>query len=465
MSITDNLSTWIDATDTATITTSGTVSLGGITYNTISSINDKSGNNKHFTVPVDLNKPIYIPSVTSSVSSAIDTIVLRTPRVSNKPALLFIDSSIPIYGNSKRSSLHSNIGISGSHFAYFGVYQTLSDSNTFGSSDTGDFFIDYSDWYGVNKFGNNDSNPNYELDNRVRKYGTRKSNFSTVFVAGYVDVSNVYHYRLQGQEIFSDQLTSTSASFGPNNFQINGRTNGETAQILLHELLIYNRRFTGLSQIQEIEGYLAHKWGMSLPPSHPYYSNPPNTILNGSNNTPVCFLGSAPILTPTGYRRIDSLCVGDIVQTADGRCVPIQRVKTMLAQPGPGTDPFIIPAGHFGATASLPISPRHRVAVPGRGMIEARNIGGLERLPMRAPWTYYNIELPHWETDNMVVSGVTVESLAPVERIRMPLAIFKSLLLKKYGAAISNEIVVNRILATCRLGTDGMVEAPVISRR
>jgi hypothetical protein len=192
----------------------------------------------------------------------------------------------------------------------------------------------------------------------------------------------------------------------------------------------------------------------------PTVSDDPN--FGGGGVAPVCFLGSAPILTPAGYRRIDSLRTGDLVQTADGRSVAIQRVKAMLTQPGPAADPFIIPAGRFGATAALPISPRHRVAVPGRGLVEARDIGGLVRLPMRAPWTYYNIGLPNWATDNLVVGGVEVESLAPVERIRVPLATFKAMLTKKYGAAAGSKAVLDRVLATCRLGADGLVETPVI---
>jgi hypothetical protein len=189
-------------------------------------------------------------------------------------------------------------------------------------------------------------------------------------------------------------------------------------------------------------------------------------ISNGPvENTPVCFLANAPVLTPTGYRRIDSLQVGDLIQTADGRAVSIQRIKTVVAAPGPLSTPYIIPAGRFGATVALPISPRHRVAVPGRGLVEARDIGGLSRLPMREHWTYYNIGLPSWKSDNLVVAGVEVESLAPVERIRMTLAEFREALVKKYGASVSSKAVMDCVLATCRLGADGMVEAPVIRRK
>lgn len=188
-------------------------------------------------------------------------------------------------------------------------------------------------------------------------------------------------------------------------------------------------------------------------------------ISNGPVETnPICFLGNAPVLTPSGYRRIDSLQTGDMIKTADGRIVAIQRIKTVVAAPGAMSNPYIIPAGYWGATTTLAISPRHRIAVPGRGMVEACDLG-LKQLPMREHWIYYNVSLPNWETDNLVVAGVEVESLAPVERVRMTLGALRTLLVKKYGTAAISKEVVDRVLATCRLGADGLVEAPVIRKR
>jgi Hint domain len=128
---------------------------------------------------------------------------------------------------------------------------------------------------------------------------------------------------------------------------------------------------------------------------------------------PVCFLGHAPVATPTGPKRIDSLKEGDLVLTETGKAVPIQRVKVMRCRPGPTTNPYVIAAGKFGATEELLISPRHRVAV-GSAMIEARDLG-LKQKAMKAPFNYYNIELPGWA--NMRVAGVEVESLAPAKRM------------------------------------------------
>jgi hypothetical protein len=139
----------------------------------------------------------------------------------------------------------------------------------------------------------------------------------------------------------------------------------------------------------------------------------------------VCFLGSAPVKTPSGWARIDSLAVGDLVCTADGRDVAIQRVKHQrIETPSATVNPYVIPAGQFGATENLAISPRHCVAVPGRGMVEARDLG-LKQMTMRAAFDYYNLELPEW--DNMVVAGVEVESLAPKKRVALTMAQFAAL--------------------------------------
>jgi hypothetical protein len=127
----------------------------------------------------------------------------------------------------------------------------------------------------------------------------------------------------------------------------------------------------------------------------------------------VCFLGNAPVATPTGPKRIDALKEGDLVLTETGKSVPIQRVKVLRVRPGPNTNPYVIAKGQYGATEELLISPRHCVAVAGK-MIEARDLGLPQKI-MKKPFTYYNIELPGWA--NMRVAGVEVESLAPAKRV------------------------------------------------
>lgn len=176
-----------------------------------------------------------------------------------------------------------------------------------------------------------------------------------------------------------------------------------------------------------------------------------------------CFLADAPVLTPRGYRPIASLAAGDLVMTADGRAVPVERVSvTRVSAPSAAVNPYVIKAGQFGARERLLISPNHRVAVPGRGLVEARHLG-LTQWTMRGAFDYYNLELPCWKTDNMVVAGVEVESLAPVRRVVVTTEEFKRMVAEKYGASLSADMI-RRIVSCCRTVGTGHVEVPMMKK-
>ena len=175
------------------------------------------------------------------------------------------------------------------------------------------------------------------------------------------------------------------------------------------------------------------------------------TPIQSAAPTPVCFFGSASVKTPTGYRRMDSLRVGDVVSTPSGTAA-IEHIHRQKYAAGPSSNPYVIPMGRFGATRRLLISPRHRICVEGQ-MVEARNLG-LQQEERSGSLTYYNLGLQGWA--NMIVAGVTVESLAPLTRITISRAEFDRLIATKYGGKISPEIAAN-----CRFLTDG-VSVPVI---
>jgi hypothetical protein len=119
-----------------------------------------------------------------------------------------------------------------------------------------------------------------------------------------------------------------------------------------------------------------------------------------------CFFGNAPVLTPSGYRRIDSLCVGDKVTTPTGYADVITRVYKRMGGASPSINPYRIPAGTFGATEDLLISPKHSIAVKGK-MIRAEDCG-LEQVTPEGAITYYNLGLA--SKSIMIVAGVEVES-------------------------------------------------------
>ena len=124
------------------------------------------------------------------------------------------------------------------------------------------------------------------------------------------------------------------------------------------------------------------------------------------NPVTACFFGEAPVLTPNGYCRIDSLRVGDEVTTPTGYADVITRIYKRSTPACPNDNPYIIPVGTYGAIEPLLISPRHRIAVKGY-MVEACNIG-LKQAAKKGILTYYNLGLEGRSI--MIVAGVEVES-------------------------------------------------------
>lgn len=179
-----------------------------------------------------------------------------------------------------------------------------------------------------------------------------------------------------------------------------------------------------------------------------------------SNDYVPCFLANAPVRTPTGYSPISSLSEGDKVVTGDGRVVAIQRVSHTRVAAGASVNPYVLPKGLYGATARLHISPNHRVFTE-KGFLEARLLG-LKQENMTGVIDYYNLELPSWSQDTMVVAGVVVESLAPVRRATMTLGEFKKALVAQYGEL--TPAVLAKVQKTCRLVANGRVECPAISK-
>ena len=183
-------------------------------------------------------------------------------------------------------------------------------------------------------------------------------------------------------------------------------------------------------------------------------------VTSGGDPIVPCFFGNAPVLTKSGYRRMDSLRAGDRVMTPEGAEATVERVKVTQCTASPHTNPYVIPRGRFGAERRVLISPNHKV-VTSEGMVEARHLG-LEQEAREGTLTYYNLELSGQA--NMVVGGVAVESLAPVRRMVLTMDQFKAVLQQKYGASANSAGVLANIQRTCRFLADGRVEVPVLRR-
>jgi len=185
-------------------------------------------------------------------------------------------------------------------------------------------------------------------------------------------------------------------------------------------------------------------------------------ILGGRAAFP-CFLGDAPVLTPLGWRRIDSLRAGDAVilpgsQGQGQRQATVRRLTAHSIAANAETWPYIIRKGQFGATEDLRISPNHRLAIPTGQMLEARVLGLERDRTLMGTIDYFNLELSTWT--NMIVAGVEVESQAPLRRTQMPFATFRNLVAAKYGA-----ITGMNYGSSVRMLPDGCVECAVLQTK
>ena len=182
----------------------------------------------------------------------------------------------------------------------------------------------------------------------------------------------------------------------------------------------------------------------------------PTTVIPPNPGAP-CFLGYAPVLTPFGYQRIDSLKKNDMIISTGG-IVPIINVNEYKVDASRITNPYIIPVGKFKAIENILISPNHCVKVDGK-MIPAKNLG-LEQQDMSGQITYYNIELEDWH--NMFVAGVEVETLAPTKWVTITQYEFNQAVKAQCGemTAKLQKIINSKV----KFLDNGMVECPIFRR-
>ena len=124
------------------------------------------------------------------------------------------------------------------------------------------------------------------------------------------------------------------------------------------------------------------------------------------------------ILTPTGYRRVETLENYDDVETSDGRSVPVKVFRTYIAKTTQDTAPYVIPR-----SAIAPNIPDEDLHISGLHAIQDSN--GMWQFPMalsmhkganvyqhllERPATYYHLECPNYFTDNLVANGCVAES-------------------------------------------------------
>ena len=236
------LSLWLDATDSSTkVTSSQGVNLV--------SIRDKSGSGNLWT-PVTPN--------TINANSSINS----------RPALTLFSSGSTISLLSGtytltagyNSTIFAVVRCNDGGISIFGDYGPSINAGLVFSGPSLEFFNapDY-DYYSNAYDIVAPSNPNFILCARVSA----------------TDSGSTYLCTVNGTEYSVDQPNTALASTGTRVITTSNTGPSSYIELLIGEILVYSAGFN-MSQIRQVEGYLAWKWGIqgNLPSSHPYYYAP-----------------------------------------------------------------------------------------------------------------------------------------------------------------------------------------------
>ena len=270
-----NCQLWLDASDTTKIGPSG----GG----TLTSWTDKSGTGKTVTIA---NAPSYsttgfntsYPCVTFTSANSL-TISITAPGTTDIAMFAVWTCTTSSTPNPPNNSDVLSIGgpASGSETAI--GWNSLSTA-----------YVLYT--YNV---GGSVSPTNIGLNIPLVESGIQLSGTQYVYVNGYDPAST-------GGSVYN-QTNTTVYIGGGSAFRLQGQ---------VAEVLYYNSTFT-TSQRQQIEGYLAWKWGLqgSLPANHPYKNSSPNITNPAGISRPANVLPIPPIVC-SAINRIPSVPSGVI---------------------------------------------------------------------------------------------------------------------------------------------------------
>jgi hypothetical protein len=132
-----------------------------------------------------------------------------------------------------------------------------------------------------------------------------------------------------------------------------------------------------------------------------------------------CFPAGTPVRTPTGDKPIEIIHEGDLVTVADGRHVPVKLAHRSLVQKANRSNaPYFIPANSLGPNLprnDLIMSPNHMLHIGNDQWLPAWKCkyrsSQVRQIRIGETFMYYNLGLPNYFTDNLVVNGVEVESM------------------------------------------------------
>lgn len=266
---------WLDAADPATITQS----LGAV-----SQWNDKSGNARHATQPAANNQPTYVSS-----------------GLGGKPMLRFFSA-----WNAQQTLSSYKFAAPSTDFAFFTVFSTDSINSNDGT-------VIGNDGAGYQGNGMYVQNNNLGIRTTFNRAGIATPVTANSYVAaGTLGLAGLVHTASNTATMYNNGNAGSSVS--ALNWTAGNRTDyaiglyvGGTAQSI--SLLGYIAEHIAIvgtittETRQRIEGYLAHKWGLtaSLPANHPYKTERPTTsdYFTPSNIATALWLDASDVSTIT----------------------------------------------------------------------------------------------------------------------------------------------------------------------
>jgi len=129
-----------------------------------------------------------------------------------------------------------------------------------------------------------------------------------------------------------------------------------------------------------------------------------------------CFPEGTRILTPLGYKPVETIQDGYLVTTAANRQVPVKVYKRIISSADKITAPYLIPKNSLGSfpISDLRLSPLHAFRLqPDLWQIPeyvAKQNKQIKQYGIGMPVTYYHLECPNYFQDNLLVDCSVVES-------------------------------------------------------
>lgn len=251
------LAQWLDATETATMT---------LVTSAISQINDKSGNARNMTQATAAKRPVYSAS---GMGTNLPGFTFNGTQNTTKGSSLAGTSFVYNFGASSVFTVMKAAAINANRYIY-------SEGNTGTTSN-----VSYSPFVTSTTNTITSLQVNNANTSEVNLPTTSTTFFNNTIMLGMMeDAGTTFYSYTNGtaQSQAKTNYTRGGSTLTTSRIGARFRNNAETGWMagVMGEFIVTNGVLSTLNR-QKLEGYTAHKWGVSanLPAGHPYKTTPP----------------------------------------------------------------------------------------------------------------------------------------------------------------------------------------------